>query len=216
MFTGIIRHVGKVTNVRPSAGGARLAIDLGPLAAGLGLGDSMAVRGVCLTAAALDGRIASFDVIAETLKRTMVGELKVGDRVNLEPSLRVGQGLDGHIVQGHVDGLATLRTIVRGGQYVLEFSATTELTGQMVAKGSVAIDGVSLTLVEVSADRFSVALIPTTLGETTLGDLRPGDKVHIETDVIGRYVLKYLAQMGLQSPAAGGLTMEKLKDAGFL
>ena len=180
---------------------------------GLGLGDSVAVSGVCLTASAIAGAAATFDVIAETLDRTRLGSLGVGARVNLERSLQAGGSLDGHLVQGHVDGLATVANIRRGGQFVLEFAAAPELLDQMVPKGSVAIDGVSLTLVDVTDSRFCVAIIPTTLAETTLGGLEPGDKVNIETDVIGKYVQKYLRQLAVPR---GRVNMRKLQDEGFI
>jgi riboflavin synthase len=133
--------------------------------------------------------------------------------VNLEPSLRLGDSLDGHMVQGHVDGVASLRAIIHpGGQdFKLEFNAGRELLELMVVKGSVAIDGVSLTLVGVEAGRFSVALIPTTLSETTLGGLAVGRPVNVETDIIGKYVRRFVGQAG----ASTGLTLEKLKEAGF-
>ncbi len=214
MFTGIIRHVGTVTAVRPTPAGRSLRISLGPLVEGLRAGDSVAVCGACLTASDIDRNEASFDVIAETLSRTRLGNLAVGSRVNLERSLTLADALDGHLVQGHVDGLATVRRVRRdGGQWVIELAGGPELTGQMVPKGSVAIDGVSLTLAGVSGEEFSVALIPTTLAETTLGDLTPGDEVNIETDVIGKYVQKYLHQ--LVGGGSGNLSLEKLRQAGF-
>ena len=212
MFTGIIRHVGTVGDVRPTNAGRRLAIDLGPLAEGLDLGDSVAVNGVCLTAATLAGKVGEFDVIHETLSRTTLGSLARDARVNLEPALRLGQGLDGHLVQGHVDGMARLTHVRQGAEYELEFTAGRELTDLMVPKGSVAINGVSLTLVRAEADRFSVALIPTTLRDTTLGLLAIGHQANIETDVIGKYVRKYLLGTASQT---GSLTMEKLKEHGF-
>jgi riboflavin synthase len=119
MFTGIVRYIGTVKAVSPTAAGRRLGIDLGPLVEGLKLGDSIAVSGACLTAAAVAGSVAQFDVIAETLAKTTLGTFQVGRRVNLEPALRVGQGLDGHMVQGHVDGSARLAAVHRGGQHVL-------------------------------------------------------------------------------------------------
>ena len=219
MFTGIVRHVGRIESTRSAAGGARLAIDLGPLAAGLKLGDSVAVSGACLTVTALDGSRASFDVVAETLRRTTLGSLTSGARVNLERSLSLGQTLDGHLVQGHVDGVATVRSAgrpERDGGRLWEFAAEAGLVGQMVAKGSVAIDGVSLTLVDVADERFSVALIPTTLAETTLADLAVGATVNVETDLIGKYVLRYLRQMTGSAAAPDGLSLDKLRQAGFL
>lgn len=218
MFTGIIRYIGTIRQVRPTSTGRRLALDIGPLAQGVRLGDSIAVNGACLTVCALDGEQADFDVVAETLDRTTLGDLAAGSKVNLENALRLGDALDGHLVQGHIDALATVREIRAAGACEIEFTGPRELLGQMVTKGSVAINGVSLTLAEVSDDAFRVAIIPTTLRETTLGLLRRGDRVNIETDVIGKYVQKYLGQ----APAApaggnsGGLTIEKLKQAGFI
>ena len=213
MFTGIVRHIGKVLTSQATPSGRRLTIDLGPLAAGLAAGDSVAVSGGCLTACGVSGSHAQFDVIRETLARTTLGGLGVGAKVNLERSLQLHQGLDGHLVQGHVDGLATLRRVRTGAEYVMAFSAVADLTDLMIPKGSVAVDGVSLTLVDVAADTFSVSLIPTTLAETTLGELKPGDPVNIETDVIGKYVRKYLK--GLSSPGPH-VTMDKLREHGFL
>lgn len=213
MFTGIIRHVGTVREMRSCSGGKRLTIAMGPLGEGLARGDSVAVNGACLTVAEAPGPDAVFDVMAETLKRTTLGSLRAGAKVNLERAMTLADSLDGHMVQGHVDGVAEVARISRGGQHVVEFAAPTELTDQMVAKGSVAVDGVSLTLTSVSRGRFSVALIPTTVKETVLGDLAVGARVNVETDVIGKYVRVYLEQIGGQG--GGSLTLEKLKKAGF-
>ena len=213
MFTGIIQYVGTVRRVHPAGAGRRIRIELGPLAEGLAPGDSVAVNGACLTASAIDGAEAEFDAVAETVSRTTLGRLTAGAKVNLERALRAGQGLDGHIVQGHVDGAATLRRVRRGSDWRLEFAAPAELIAQMVPKGSVAVDGVSLTLAGVERDSFSVAIIPTTLSETTLAGLREGEPVNVETDVIGKYVLSYLQRMG--GGGGGRLTMEKLRNAGF-
>ena len=213
MFTGIIRHVGTVRGVGHMACGARLTIDLGPLAVGLALGDSVAISGACLTASEIDGSLVVFDVVPETLSCTTLGKLRPSARVNLERAVRADQALDGHIVQGHVDGLAMVRTIRRGGEHVIEFECASQLSEQMAAKGSIAIDGVSLTLASTQSGGFSVAVIPTTLAQTTLGDLRIGANVNIETDIIGKYVLKFLRQMGGAAPSR--LTIEKLRDAGF-
>jgi riboflavin synthase len=212
MFTGIIQQVGTITAVTATAAGARLTIELGKLSSGLKLGDSIAVNGVCLTAAAIAGSAASFDVVRETLSRTTLGLLRAGAKVNLEPAVRADGALDGHIVQGHVDGTAQVRRIDRRGQYLVEFSCERELTDLMVPKGSVAINGVSLTLADVGEGRFSVALIPTTLGETTLADLAVGSAVNIETDIIGKYVLKALGSL----KRSGGVTMDKLAQEGYL
>ena len=216
MFTGIVQHVGVVRAVRDTSDGARLAIDLGPLAGGLSLGDSVAVNGACLTAAECSGQTAEFDVVAETLKCTTLGGFRPGTKVNLERAMTLGDGLDGHLVQGHVDATATVRRVERGRPWVLEFQSAGELTELMVPKGSVAVDGVSLTLVDVSRDRFSVALIPTTLAETTLEALAAGDTVNIEADVIGKYVVTFLRRMIGRGEDSGGVTLDKLREAGFI
>jgi len=213
MFTGIVRHVGKVLAVGSRAGGRRLTVDLGPLAEGLARGDSVAVAGVCLTVAAVRGSQAEFDLGAETLAKTTLAGLAPPARVNLERPLQLADGLDGHIVLGHVDGPAEVRAVHTGDQHVIEFAAAPYLLAQMVEKGSVCIDGVSLTLVNVTNKGFSVALIPQTLSGTTLGQLQPGAKVNIETDVIGKYVLKHLSWL---SDRGGGITLEKLGQVGFL
>ena len=218
MFTGIIQHVGTVIGVAPSPAGKRLRIDLGPLAAALAEGASVAVNGACLTASSLGGSsqaAVAFDVIPETLSRTTLGRLAVGARVNLERALLAASALDGHIVQGHVDGLARMHRLERqGGEVLLHFSAGRELTEQMVPKGSIALAGVSLTLVAVAAESFCVALIPTTLERTTLGELRVGDEINVEVDILGKYVRRYLTQM--TAGEGGGLTWEKLRSAGFM
>lgn len=217
MFTGIIRHVGEILATHPTEAGRRLTIDLGPLVERVGFGDSVSVSGACLTASTVHRGRGEFDVVSETLSRTKLGRLGVGSRVNLEPSLTLQDGLEGHLVQGHVDGLATVATIERDGRWVIRFHAGGELTGQMVPKGSVAIDGVSLTLTEVAADGFAVALIPTTLAETTLANLSPGDVVNIEVDLIGKYVRRFLEAMGSAGPSGPrGLTMDQLRRAGFV
>jgi riboflavin synthase len=224
MFTGIIQHVGRIASARTAGGGRRLVIDIGPLAGGVesggGLvpGGSLAVSGVCLTARAVRAARAEFDAVAETVSRTTLGSLRAGGRVNLERPLRLGDGLDGHLVQGHVDGVASVRSIEKPGQWLVRFEAPAELTALMVPKGSVALDGVSLTLVDVSDGAFSVALIPETLERTTFGSLEIGRKVNVETDLLGKYVRKYLsasAAGAVAGAAPGGLTLEKLKDAGF-
>ena len=213
MFTGIVAHVGQVRRVSPTPAGARMTIDLGPLVQGLALGDSVAVNGACLSACDISASEATFDVMGETLKRTTLGRLAPPDKVNLERALKASASLDGHIVQGHVDGMAKLSRIVRGhATHVLEFTCLDELTHLMVPKGSIAISGVSLTLVAVEKTAFSVALIPTTLDATTLGELRTGDEVNVETDIIGKYVLKFMNNM----PRGEGITESRLRDLGFM
>ncbi len=212
MFTGIIRHVGEVLSAAGGRGGTRLRIDVGLLAETLAPGDSVSVNGACLTAATVDGARAEFDVVAETLSRTTLGALRRGSRVNLEPAAALGETLDGHLVQGHVDAVARVERAGGEGEWLLGLSTGTAVTDTMIPRGSVAIDGVSLTIAELADGRFRIALIPTTLAETTLGDLGPGDRVNVETDVLGKYVRRYLRAAGAES---GGLTLEKLRDAGF-
>lgn len=214
MFTGIIRYIGTVRKLQATPTGKRLTIDLGPLADGLALGDSVAVSGACLSVTALRGSEADFDVVAETLSRTKLGALARGSGVNLERPLRLSDELHGHLVQGHVDGMAEVRRIERGQEIRIRFAASREITGAMIPKGSVAVDGVSLTIAELTEDCFAVALIPTTWSDTTLNRLAVGEAVHVETDLIGKYVLRALGR--LEMPSSGhGLTMEKLRQAGF-
>jgi riboflavin synthase len=195
MFTGLVEALGSVRSLVPLEQGTGCALTLAipGMAAELALGESVAVNGVCLTVVQHDAETCCFQVGPETLSRTNLGELQPGDRVNLERSLRLSDRLGGHMVQGHVDGVGQVSERRTEGEWVLVwFSCPSGLLVQMVPKGSVAVDGVSLTLVDVQADRFSVALIPHTLQHTTLGFKGPGATVNLETDIIGKYVSKYL------------------------
>ena len=215
MFTGIIQHIGAVRAARATADGARLVIDVGPLAEGLAIGASVAVNGACLTAASIAGAVAEFDVMAETLKATTLGSLRAGQKVNLERAMTADGRFDGHIVQGHVDAVAKVVRIDRDRGWVVHLAGEPGLAGQIVRKGSVALDGVSLTVVAVKGGEFSVALIPTTLAATTLGELRTGQAVNVETDVIGKYVQRVLQQLAPGAGPGRGLSIETLRDAGF-
>jgi riboflavin synthase len=227
MFTGLIQERGTILGdpLPSSQGGVRLAIGLSrELAAGLGVGSSLAVAGVCLTvleltevlpgprrpaagppaaqpppSAALPAGIAAIlELAPETLARTTLGRLRAGAEVNLEPALRAGDSLGGHLVQGHVDGTAAVaarRDLA--GHRVLGFSLPSALAPYLVEKGSVTVDGVSLTVAGLGADRFEVALLPHTLSVTTLGALSPGDAVNLEVDVLAKYVQRMLAARGL-------------------
>lgn len=212
MFTGIIQRVGVVRSVQSAGAGRRLVIDIADLAAGLKLGDSVAINGVCLTVSQISPPTAGFDAVTETLGRTNLIDLAAGSKVNLELPLALGGRLDGHLVQGHVDGMAHLQHPGQAPDWLWRFGCAESLTSQMVPKGSVALDGVSLTLVDVQATGFTVTLIPTTLAGTTLGQLAVGAKVNVETDILGKYVQRYLGNLA----AGGGLTMDKLRRAGFV
>jgi riboflavin synthase len=214
MFTGLIEAVCTVASIsRRGSDAMQLAVDLGDLAEGAGIGDSIAVNGVCLTVAALQGRRASFDISGETITRSTLGRLKPSAQVNVERALRPTDRLGGHIVQGHVDGTGTIRAVRRQGQFAdIEFAAGAELLEQMIVKGSVAVDGISLTVAGMTEDGFSVAVIPQTLERTTLGRSKAGDSVNIETDIIVKFIKKQLERI---MPAKQELTVEKLKQLGF-
>ena len=195
MFTGLVEGQGLVREIRPGASSVRLVIEApASMTEDVAVGASIAINGCCLTVVEIADRRWSFEAGGETLSRTNLGKLKSGDAVNLERSLPANGRLGGHFVQGHVDGKAEVERIVRDGEWVtMWFRASEHLTAQVVPKGSVAIDGVSLTLVEVSRDRFSVCLIPHTLDVTTLGRLYKADPVNVETDILGKYVQKMLS-----------------------
>lgn len=196
MFTGLVESLGTVCSLQKTGDGVQLTVQAPTLAAELSLGDSVAVNGVCLTVVERDGPSLRFDVGPETLRCTNLGELKSGERVNLERTLRLSDGLGGHLVQGHVDGLGTIDQRRQDGEWVtVWFRCAEELAAQMVHKGSIAVDGVSLTVVDVARDRFSVALIPHTLAQTTLGFKKVGASVNLETDLIAKYIFKYLQQV---------------------
>ena len=180
-----------------------MAVDLGPCAEGLALGDSVCIAGVCLSVASLEDTVASYEVSPETLAKSTLGGLVVGSKVNIERSLRMGDRLGGHFLSGHVDGLGTFLGFETQGDFALaRFATEADFWPFLVSKGSVGIDGVSLTVAELLEDhRFSVALIPETLTRTTLGSLQPGNKVNLEGDLLGKYVLRFL-ELRLQEPQA--------------
>jgi riboflavin synthase len=193
MFTGLVEALGVLRRRESDGQGCLLEIAEPALAPQLSLGESVAVNGACLTVVGVEGAAFRFQAGPETLSRTNLGELVAGDQVNLERSLRVGDRLGGHLVQGHIDGLGQIARRERQGEWeVVWFRCPQELAAQMVTKGSVAVDGVSLTVVDVTRDGFSVALIPHTLAVTTLGFKQPGDSVNLETDILAKYVWKCL------------------------
>ncbi|MEJ5369760.1 MAG: riboflavin synthase [Bryobacteraceae bacterium] len=214
MFTGIVEEVGRVAAVEPRAQGSRLRIEAARVLEDLREGDSVAVSGVCLTAAEIDGSGFWADVSRETLERTTLGEARAGTRVNLERALRAGGRMGGHIVQGHVDGTGVVRVMEErgGGDWWLEVEAPTELARYLVFKGSIAVDGISLTVARVDGPVFAVAVIPHTWANTTLREARPGTRVNLETDILAKYVERLLEQMEARPER---LTVERLRELGY-
>jgi len=193
MFTGIVEYVGRIEDVCAKADLTRFQIDLGPIAEGVKLGDSVAVAGACLTVAGVEAGLFAFEAIPETLEKTRLGGFSKGDAINLERAMSSAGRFDGHMVQGHVDGVGRVRRFDRKDhEALLHIECDVELAQQLVDKGSVTIDGVSLTVVAVVPDGFHVALIPHTLEVTTLSNLLVGDAVNLEVDVFGKYVKQYL------------------------
>ncbi len=202
MFTGIVTHRGRIDGLEPAGpdGLLRLRIATEPPIEPLGVGDSVALDGCCLTVTQLEGGAMSFDAIPETLRKTTLGDRSIGDVVNLEGAMRMGDALGGHWVQGHVDGVGTVRAIeVQGEDWRMIIGLPEELRGDMLPKGSVTVDGVSLTVGEVwtedGEERFSVYLIPHTLEVTGLGSKSVGDRVNLEGDVMGRWVKHHLERL---------------------
>jgi riboflavin synthase len=193
MFTGLIETLARVSDLEPEPPGVRLVIAAGAIADETKIGDSIAVNGCCLTVVRIDGESLSFQAGEETLKRTNLGRLQLGSALNLERSLVIGDRLGGHFVTGHIDGQGVLAERRDDKDWsTVWFSAPAELLKQIASKGSIAVDGVSLTVVEVERERFSVALIPHTLAATTLGRLNVGDSVNLETDLIAKYVARLI------------------------
>jgi riboflavin synthase len=189
MFTGLVQSLAEVAKVVPEPPGVRLAVDEKQIAALTQVGESIALNGCCLTVVAVDGELLSFQAGEETLSRTNLGQLVAGDFVNVERSLRAGDFIGGHYVTGHIDAVGALAARHDDKDWcTMWFQAPAAQLSQMASKGSIAVDGVSLTLVDVKNDRFSVALIPHTLEVTTLGRRKVGDRVNLETDVLAKYV----------------------------
>lgn len=196
MFTGIVECTGSVRRIEPEGELVRLRVEAPTVAAEARVGDSVAVNGACLTVTAAEGGELAFDAVRETLDRTSLGDLAPGARVNLERALRADGRFEGHVVQGHVDAAGRVREWVRSGDDVrLRVACGPDFADLLVEKGSVAIDGVSLTVVNVEPDGFDVALIPHTLEVTALGDRAPGDRVNLEADVLGKYVRRYVERV---------------------
>lgn len=210
MFTGLIETVCKITSAARTAGGMRLAVNLGQNAK---CGDSIAVDGVCLTVASLKGTVAEFDVSAETLLKTTLGNLKTGSQVNIERALKADDRFGGHFVGGHIDAVGKVKNIEKRGDFwQFVFEAGREIADFLVPKGSIAVDGVSLTIADTRGQSFAVTIIPATYENTIFKSYKIGDLVNIETDIICRVVKKQLDNiLGHKQK----LTVEKLKEMGF-
>jgi len=197
MFTGIVRELGRVVSAEPSGGGLALVVDAPKTAGVLATGDSISVNGVCLTVEEVGEARVSIHAVPETLARSTLGALAPGDPVNLEPALRAGEPLGGHFVQGHVDGVGRIQSVEAEGDGLRVFvEASPDVLRYLVEKGSVTVDGVSLTVAELSEDAFAVALVPHTLTATTLAALEPGRAVNLEVDVLAKYVERLLRERG--------------------
>jgi riboflavin synthase alpha subunit len=189
VFTGIVKEVGRVESAARTGDGLRLTIATPEIAGSVALGDSVAIDGVCLTAVAIDDGTLSFDAVPETVARSSLADLAAGDAVNVEPALRAGDPLGGHMVQGHIDGVASVRSVADEGEgRRVWVDAPIELLAYCVEKGSVAVDGVSLTIAALDDSGFAVALVPHTLEATTFGQLAVGDRVNVEVDILAKYV----------------------------
>ena len=217
MFSGIIDAKGSIVSADEVAGGRKLVIRAHDYWTDVDRGGSIAIDGVCLTLTRSDREQAEFDVIAETLRRTTLGSLRPGGEVNLQKSLAAGDRIDGHFVQGHVDATAAVAKVEQSArESIWWFALDREALTYVTPKGSIAVDGISLTVVDVRDDLFGVALIPTTLGRTTIGAKKVGDRVNIETDVLARTVVGYLRNLISQSSgAARGITADLLSQMGF-
>jgi len=231
MFTGLIEATGAIHSVGGGGGGKQIVIDVGRVWPDVCEGESLCVNGVCLTVSAIREGAATFDLSGETLSVTTADRWKTGEPVNLERAMAVGDRLGGHLVQGHVDGVGCVEEIERAeGETVMWIGADRSLIRQLIRKGSVAIDGVSLTVVNIESERFSVSLIPTTLSVTTLSETKVGDRVNLETDVIGKWINKRMDEVlldkrlsetrGIESHptkhSEEGLSQKMLREEGFV
>src|SRR3990170_6445302 len=193
MFTGIIEELGTVNGVRRQSEGIRLSVTAKLVMDGMKTGDSIAVNGVCLTVTEFDNISFTADVSGETVKRSNLGKHRAGDKVNLERPMKLSDRLGGHLVAGHVDGIGVVRGVERkGGMLLFTFEVPTEVQQYLIQKGSIAIDGISLTVNEVKGNRYTVTVIPHTADMTTLGFKKTGDMVNLEADMIGKYVERFI------------------------
>ena len=195
MFTGIVRELGVLAETEKTGGGRTLLVRAPATAAGTSPGDSISINGCCLTATAIDDGVIAFDAVPETVARSTLGDLEHDDTVNVEPAIRVGEALGGHYVQGHVDAVGRIQSVEAEGEGLRVFVEAPEaVLRYCVAKGSITVDGVSLTIAELAADAFAVALVPHTLAATTLAELEPGGRVNLEVDVLAKYVERLISR----------------------
>ncbi len=209
MFTGIIEEIGTVANIERGAKSSRITISAERIFDDLKIGDSVSVNGMCATAAEISGNTFTADIMAESMRRTNLGDLKKGSRVNLERAMQLNGRFGGHIVSGHIDGTGVIISQRREDNAVwLTVGAPENIMRYIIEKGSVAIDGVSLTVASVYSDAFAVSLIPHTAEETTLLSKRTGEKVNLECDIVGKYIERF-------TPGQRGITLDFLKENGF-
>ena len=221
MFTGIIEGFGAISAIRSAGQGKRLTIEADFDLHQTKIGDSLCVSGACLTAVKIDGRHFEVDISPETLQMTTFGEAKVGQRVNVERALRLSDRLDGHLVSGHIDGVGNIRQREPlGNAIIVTIDAPESLARYMISKGSVAVDGISLTINTCDANSFSVSIIPHTAKLTTIGFKNRGDRVNIETDMLGKYVERFMnarpGQGAVKAEKQSGIDKEYLLKTGFL
>ncbi|MEE9256064.1 MAG: riboflavin synthase [bacterium] len=216
MFSGIIEAVGKIRSIRVGENGARISVEAEDMLAGAKLGDSIAVNGACMTMVELKGSCFEVDVSPESLRLTNLGILRAGDGVNLERALALGDRLGGHMVTGHIDGLGKIRGRREEGDSIwLTVEAPPGVMRYVVFKGSVAVDGISLTVADCDEDSFSISVIPHTSAVTTLTAKKDGAPVNLEADLIGKYVEKLLSPHAEGRAGGGDITLDKLKEHGY-
>ena len=221
MFTGIIEAMGTIAQLRKTGAGISMAVTAALDLEQTAIGDSIAVNGACLTVVKIENQRFHVDVSPETLAATTLSDVQIGQRVHLERALRLSDRLDGHLVSGHVDGIGTVaRRQAQGNAIIIGIKVPESLTRYMIVKGSVAVDGVSLTISRLQKDLFEVSVIPQTAAVTSIGDFKPGTRVNIETDLVGKYIERFVndpaGARGEKGPARKGIDREFLAKSGFL
>lgn len=220
MFTGLVEEIGKISKITKGSNSYQFSIQAKKVLSDLKLGDSVATNGACLTVVEISSASFTVDIMAETVNRTNFSQMKIGDKVNLERAMRLSDRLGGHLVSGHIDGIGKINYIKKEDiAHIISIEAPKEVLSQMLNKGSVAIDGISLTIVAVSDKDFQVSIIPHTIQETTLLIKKVGDFVNLETDLIGKYVLNFLKtdkNKNITQTKASKVSMDFLAENGFI